>query len=152
MTKSIADYEAEARALILPGFSEADALRLGKILLVAAEARSLPVVINIRSPSRIYFHASLAGSTPLNDQWARRKSNTCLMFHESSLLVGLRHRAKGRTLSDHGLSPLDHADHGGAVPIVVTGVGVIAAVTVSGMPSAEDHALVVAGIMEFLAG
>lgn len=147
----IAAVETEARALILPAFTEADALALGQALVATGLARNLPIVINIRSPNRTYFHAALPGSSPLNDLWARRKSNTALQFHASSYLVGLRHRATGSSLSVHGLDPDTHADHGGAVPVVVAGVGLVAVATVSGLPSAEDHALVVAALKDAVA-
>ncbi len=144
----IADLEAEASALVLNKFTESDALRLGQILTDMAMADALPVVINIRTPDRTLFHAALPGSAPLNDLWARRKSNVALVFQTSSLLVGLRHRAKGETLAKHGLDATDHADHGGAVPIRVAGVGMVAVATVSGLPQVEDHKLVVRGLRQ----
>ena len=92
------------------------------------------------------------GSTPLNDRWARRKSATTLAFHEASLLVGTRIRENGGSLEKNGLSPEDFSDHGGAVPIRVEGVGVVAAVTVSGLPQVEDHRLAVRAIEALLSG
>jgi uncharacterized protein (UPF0303 family) len=148
----IPELEAEAATLVLGTFTEADALRLGRILTDLALAEALPVVIDIRTPDRTLYHAGLPGSAPLNDLWARRKSNTALRFHEASLLVGARHRAKGETLAKHGLDSADHADHGGAVPIRVNGVGVVAVATVSGLPQVEDHRLVVRGIRALIAG
>ena len=71
-----------------------------------------------------------------------------LVFQTSSLLVGLRHRAKGETLAKHGLAEADHADHGGAVPIRVAEVGLVAVATVSGLPQVEDHKLVVRGLRQ----
>ncbi len=146
----IAELEAEAAALVLGQFAETDALRLGQILTDLALNAGLPVVIDIRTSDRTLFHAALPGSAPLNDLWARRKSNTTLRFQEASLLVGTRHRAKGETLAKHGLDSAEFADHGGAVPIRVRGVGVVAVATVSGLPQVEDHQLVVRGLRQFL--
>ena len=146
----IAELEAEATALVLGQFAEKDALRLGQILTDLALNAALPVVIDIRTPDRTLFHAALPGSAPLNDLWARRKSNTSLRFHDASLLVGTRHREKGETLAKHGLDSADFADHGGAVPIRVRGVGVVAVATVSGLPQVEDHQLVVRGLRQFM--
>lgn len=59
-------------------------------------------------------------------------------------------QASGRSLADHGLSAQDYAAHGGAVPIRVQGVGVVAVATVSGLPSVEDHRLVVRALETLL--
>lgn len=142
----IAELEAEFARLELARFDEAAALRLGQILVELAQARKLPVVVNIRTADRTLFHAALPGSAPLNDLWARRKSNVALMFQLPSLLVGQRHRAKDETLARHGLPVEDYADNGGAVPIRVTGTEIVAVATVSGLPQVEDHRLVVQAI------
>lgn len=141
---SLMDLQTEAARLTLPRFAENEALALGRIL--AGLAQGLPIVFNIRSASRTLFHAALPGSAALHEAWARRKSNTALMFQEASLLVGTRHRDKGETLAKHGLDSADYADHGGAVPICVAGVGMVAVVTVSGLPQLDDHRLAVAGL------
>lgn len=140
------ELEAEAAGLVLSAFDEATALRLGQILVDLAQVGNLPVVVNIRTADRVLFHAALPGSAPLNDLWARRKSNTALMFQLPSLLVALRNKAKDEPLDRHGLSSADYADSGGAVPIRVKGVGMVAVATVSGLPQIEDHKLVVRGI------
>ncbi len=145
------DLIAESRLLIFPRFTEDTALALGLTLVELARAANLPVVIDIRSAERCFFHAALPGSAPLNDLWARRKSATSLLFQESSLLVGTRNRDKGETLAKHGLSMDSYADHGGAVPIRVEGVGVVACVTVSGLPQIEDHQLAIRAIETLLA-
>lgn len=148
----IAALEAEFATLELPRFDEASALRLGQILVDLAQADRLPVVIDIRTADRVLFHAGLPGSAPLNDRWAQRKSNTALMFQLPSLLVAARNRARNEALDRHGLSGADYADSGGAVPIRVAGVGVVAVATVSGLPQVEDHKLVVRAIKALLAG
>lgn len=147
---TIALLTAEEARLILPRFDEGTALTLGAILLDLARAENLPVVINIRTADRTLFHAALPGAAPLNDAWARRKSNVALMFQKSSLLVGTMLRERGSSLADNGLPDADYADHGGAVPIYVRGVGMVAVATVSGLPQRDDHALVVRGIEALL--
>lgn len=137
---------AEAANLTLPRFGETEAWRLGSIMVERGLAGGMPIVIDIRTPDRTLFHAALPGSATLNDLWARRKSATALVFQEASFLVGTRNREKGETVAKHGLDPASHADHGGAVPVRVAGVGVVAVATVSGLPQAEDHAMVVAAI------
>jgi uncharacterized protein (UPF0303 family) len=148
----IAELEAEAAGLVLAAFDETLALRLGHTLVDLALAKDLAVVIDIRTPERTLFHAALPGSTPLNDLWARRKSNSALKFHEASLLIGQRNKAKGETLDRHGLPAAEYSDSGGAVPIRVKGVGVVAVATVSGLPQVEDHKLVVRGIRALVKG
>ncbi len=136
-----------------PGFASFDentALALGLVLLELAQAEALPVVINIRDASRCYFHAALPGSAPLNDDWARRKSNTALKYHQASLHVGEAKAAKGADVTSDGLDPAEFAIHGGAVPIRLTNGLVVAVATVSGLPQRDDHALVVRAIAKLL--
>nr|WP_210388055.1 heme-degrading domain-containing protein [Ciceribacter sp. L1K22] len=135
--------EQETR-LVFPAFDETVALAVGLELVDIAKAEKAPVVINIRTPNRTLFHAAMPGSAPDNDVWARRKSNVTLRLHKASMWVGENNRLKGRTLGpDHGFDPMDYADHGGSFPIRVKGTGVVAAVTVSGLPSADDHAMII---------
>lgn len=148
MSKSIDQLTAEFATLTLPRFAETEALVLGQIMLQLA--KGLPVVINIRTADRTLFHAALPGAAPLNDHWARRKSNVALAFQLPSFLVGQKHAEKG-SLAVHGLNEAEYADHGGAVPIKVDGVGVVACVTVSGLPQAEDHALAVRALQSLQA-
>lgn len=145
------DLEAEYAGLELSRFDETAALRLGEILIDLALAEDLGVVIDIRTADRTLFHAALPGSAPLNDLWARRKSNTALVFQLPTLLVAHRNRARGQTLDRHGLAPADFADSGGAVPIRVRGAGVVAVATVSGLTQEEDHRLVVRGLRALMA-
>jgi uncharacterized protein (UPF0303 family) len=141
----LATLEDEAERLILPAFDATTALRLGQWLVAEGQARALPILIDIRTAQMTLFRAVLPGAGPLNDRWARRKSNTAFLFGAASLLVQHRLRSAGRELAHHGATADEFADSGGAVPLV-TAQGLQAVATVSGLPQVEDHRLVVAGI------
>ncbi|MBP1851185.1 heme-degrading domain-containing protein [Rhizobium halophytocola] len=147
--KAVAEQESR---LVFGRFDETTAYAIGTQLVEAAKAAEAPVVIDIRTPDRTLFHAALPGAAPANDLWARRKSNVVFHFHKSSFAVGLENGRKGRTIGpDIGLDLALYADHGGSFPVRVKGVGVVAAITVSGLASAEDHAMIVAVLEKALA-
>lgn len=138
-------------ALVFKAFNEITAIEVGERLLRAARAGDLPVVITIRTADRVLFHAALPGSSPDNDEWARRKSNVTLRFHRSSMRVGENYRLKGREVCvELGLDPIDYASHGGSFPVRVAGTGVVAAITVSGLASEDDHGLIVRVLEDYL--
>jgi uncharacterized protein (UPF0303 family) len=140
----------EALALFA-AFNEETAFDLGSAIYTIARSKRSPVVINIRTSERAMFHAAMPGATPDNDQWVRRKSNVVLRFHQSSLLYGQSMAEKGRTIGpEWGLDPLDYAGHGGSFPISVKKVGVIGAITVSGLPQLDDHRMVIEALDQFL--
>lgn len=132
-------------------FDENTAWELGLRFRDLAETRKLPIVVDIRIGARQLFYTALAGSTPDNPEWVRRKSNVVLRYFKSSYRVGRELLAKEDSLDQHrGVSPLDYAPHGGSFPIHVEGTGVIGAITVSGLPQREDHRLVVEVLGAFL--
>ena len=137
---------SDEKELVLDAFTEAEALKMGQAMVAEGLANHAPIVINIRTPNRTLFHAALPGSAPENDAWARRKSNVAWFFGTSSLVQRLKHEAKGRDLSNSGLSETDYALSGGAVPVRVEGAGIVAVATVSGLPDTEDHAMVIRAI------
>ncbi|MGV8939491.1 MAG: heme-degrading domain-containing protein [Allorhizobium sp.] len=142
---------AQETALVFSAFDENTAVTIGGQLVEAARRDAAPVVINIRTADRVLFHAALPGSTPDNDHWARRKSNVTLRYHKASMRVGESFRLKGQVVGpDLGLDPLDFASHGGSFPVRVKGVGVIAAITVSGLASIDDHTMIVTVLKAFL--
>ncbi|MGV0820948.1 heme-degrading domain-containing protein [Martelella sp. AMO21009] len=152
MANELEDQVAgQEKKLVLARFDETDAWDLGQRLVDRALALDAPVVIDIRTPSRTLFHAALPGSAPDNDMWARRKSNVVFHFHRSSYAIELEHRRKGRTIGPElGLNLTDYADHGGSFPIRIRHVGVVAAITVSGLASKDDHGLIVDVLTEFV--
>ncbi|MGK5630880.1 heme-degrading domain-containing protein [Streptomyces sp. URMC 123] len=147
----IPELEAQEQRLVLRGFTHEDAWHLGSLLVELARLREAPVAVDIRRGRQQLFHCALPGSSADNDAWIDRKRRVVERYGESSYLVGNRFRAKGTTFEASSRLDLDHyAAHGGSFPLRVEGAGVIGAVTVSGLPQAEDHALVVEALDRFL--
>ena len=138
-------------ALGLPAFDELAAHQIGERIRALALTRQAPVVIDIRTANRRLYFAALPGSTPDNDEWARRKGNTTLRCHAASLRVGLQLKARGyEQWPERGLDHKDYSVHGGAFPANVKGAGVVGVIAVSGLPSKDDHELVVAALSAHL--
>lgn len=132
-------------------FDEDTAWELGLKFRDLAETRKLPIVVDIRLGGRQLFHTALAGSTPDNPEWVRRKSNVVLRYFKSSYRVGRELAGKEDMLDQHrGVSPMDYAPHGGSFPIHIEGTGVVGAITISGLPQRDDHNLVVEVLASFL--
>jgi uncharacterized protein (UPF0303 family) len=149
----IGRLEQQEHRLVFDRFDNADAWALGCLLVDLATGRDLPVAVDIRRGTQQLFHAALPGSTADNDAWIQRKVRTVERYGASSYLVGRRLAAKGQELdAGMGVDPAAYAAHGGAFPIRVPHVGVVGVITVSGLPQADDHALVVEAIEAYLSG
>ncbi|KQZ05134.1 hypothetical protein ASD19_03845 [Microbacterium sp. Root53] len=143
----VARLEAEERELVLESFTHEEAWELGCLLVELAAERELPVTIDIRKGTQQVFHAAREGAVADNDSWIERKVRTVYRFGASSYLVGRRHGDAFNEIHDLPLS--EYAAHGGAFPIRVRGVGIVGVVTVSGLPQADDHALVFEALRRF---
>ncbi len=49
-----------------------------------------------------------------------------------------------------GLDSKDYIAKGGAIPIKVSGAGLVAVITVSGLSDVEDHDLIVSALAEYI--
>jgi uncharacterized protein (UPF0303 family) len=134
----------QERELVFPEFDEEMAWKLGSRLREVASTRRFPVAIEIKRFGQPLFYSALAGSTPDNVEWVRRKGNLVARFHRSSYAIGLALKEAKSTLADtYELSSIDYAAHGGSFPLKVAGAGIIGSVTVSGLPQRADHGLIV---------
>jgi uncharacterized protein (UPF0303 family) len=141
----------QERELVFPEFDEEMAWKLGSRLREVASTRRFPVAIEIKRFSQPLFYSALAGSTPDNVEWVRRKGNLVARFHRSSYAIGLALKEAKSTLADtYELSSVDYAAHGGSFPLKVAGAGIIGSVTVSGLPQRADHQLVVEVLCDLL--
>jgi uncharacterized protein (UPF0303 family) len=144
LSEDLAVIFKQEQRLRFPAFEEESAWKLGGRLREMALARSAPLVIDVQRFGQPLFFCALAGSTPDNVAWVRRKSNVVARFHRSSYGMGLELQQKNTTLADRfGLVLTEFAAHGGSFPIAVAGSGVIGSAAVSGLPQREDHELVV---------
>jgi uncharacterized protein (UPF0303 family) len=152
LEERIKEIAQQEREIVFDRFTNQDAWNLGTLLVERARKIGAPLIIDITRGDQCLFRYSLEGTSWNNETWVLRKSRLTRRFGKSSFRVGLELRRQGETLeSRQGLSLSEYADHGGAFPLSVYGVGVVGAVTVSGLPEEEDHAFVVDGIRAFLA-
>jgi uncharacterized protein (UPF0303 family) len=139
-TGRIAELTARESQLVFDSFDPATAWRLGTLMVERALRDGSPVIIDIRRPSLVLFRAAMAGTTSENQVWLDRKARTVFRFDASTALVAARFAAQG---IDVWTAPWFDTDRftaaGGSVPVRVRGAGVVAAVTVSGLTSDEDH-------------
>jgi len=142
---------AQEAELQFQRFDNDTALALGQVLVAAAREAGLAVTVDIRRGEQQLFHAALAGTAADNDAWIERKNRVVRRFGHSSFYVGLLLGLEGTSIEEKFLvDPTLYAAHGGAFPVMVRHVGLVGTVTVSGLPQAEDHRLVVAVLREFL--
>ena len=148
----VAQIEAEQLRLVLEHFDNDDAWALGCAVVEIGRERALPIAVDIHRGSQQLFHAALPGSSADNDSWIARKRRVVELTGQASFLVGRRDALEGTDFAaERGLPASEVATHGGAVPLVVRGVGPVGVITVSGLPQADDHALVVAAIEQVFA-
>jgi len=148
---TVKELREQEDRLVFDRFDNRDAWRLGSRLVELGMVRGLPIAVDIRRGAQQLFHAALPGTVADNDVWIARKVRVVERFGESSFLVGRRLAAQGRELGPgDGLDPALYAAHGGGFPIRIRDVGVVGVVTVSGLPQAEDHALVVEAVTAHL--
>ena len=136
--------------LQFPRFTNEMALELGMALLDAARAHG-QVTIDITRHGQQLFHFAMSGTSADNDYWIRRKNNVVARFGHSSYYMGRQLASLGQSMEEKYLLPSsEYAAHGGAFPLIVRDVGVIGSITISGLPQAEDHEVVVTTLRVFL--
>jgi len=133
------------------GFTNGMALELGMALLNAARTHGQPVTIDITRHGQQLFHYAMSGTSADNDHWIKRKNNVVARFGHSSYYMGRQLASAGQSMEEKYLLPSsEYAAHGGAFPLIVRDVGVVGSITISGLPQAEDHEVVVTTLRAFL--
>ena len=148
--QDLARISLQEERLRFERFDSAVAWELGLALKAAADGRGAGVAIDISTHAQPLFCHYMAGTTPDNAEWVRRKRNVTLRFSRSSYAVGLILKRDRTTMIDkYGLGA-DYMPHGGSFPIRLVGSLCVGAVTVSGLPQRDDHDLVTRALASFL--
>ena len=144
----------EEEELILRKLEIEDAVALGEIAMRMAQAKNLPVAIEVRIDEWKVFHVSLPGAKPENDWWIDRKARVVASDGHSSMYERVAAEEEGvDELTWYAMNNLPeetHALHGGGYPLHVVGEGHCGTILVSGVPQVDDHKLAVAALREFL--
>lgn len=147
----LAELAKEEEELQFESFTNETALELGMLILKTARQEGKRVTIDIERHGQLLFHYAMEGTTPDNDQWIIRKKNVVKRFNKSSFHVGLLLQKSGKSIAErYCVDPFQYSAHGGSFPLLIKDVGVVGAITVSGLPQEEDHRLVVNVIRQFL--
>jgi uncharacterized protein (UPF0303 family) len=150
-TVSLNTIRRQEQALQFSAFDNDAALAIGNRIVEQAKADKVAVTVDVsvnRNP--LFFHA-MAGTSPNNVDWIRRKSNLVNRTGHASFYVHMDAVAKGLDYDNlPTFDPKDFAAHGGSFPIVVRGTGQIGTITVSGLAGVDDHAMVVRALKWYL--
>ncbi len=150
-SQTLAELAKQESQLQFERFTHEMAHDIGEQLYALALTRHLPVSIDIKRNGQQLYHAALEGSQVDNDHWIMRKSNVVARFGISSHHMSLILESQNKSLEQtYFLDPSEYAAHGGSFPIILKNSGVIGSITVSGLPSEHDHALVVEVLSTYL--
>jgi uncharacterized protein (UPF0303 family) len=148
---SIDTIKRQEEALQFTTFNADAALAIGNHIVEQAKADKVAVTIDIsvnRNP--VFFHA-MAGTSPNNVDWIRRKSNLVNRTGHASFFVHTEAVNSGKDFDNlPTFDSKDFAAHGGSFPIVVKGIGQIGTLTVSGLAGVDDHAMAVRALKWYL--
>ena len=152
---SLDDYisivEKQESVLCFPHFTRKDAWQLGQLMSSRIIEENLSLAASIRlSSGFVLFQYAAEGTAINNEKWITRKFNLVRDMEQNSLLFAMRLKKNNQTFESRGLDPMYYAASGGGFPIRVSGMGVIGAVIVSGLPHIADHNFVVESLSQFL--
>jgi uncharacterized protein (UPF0303 family) len=141
----------QEQALQFTSFDNDAALAIGNKIVEMAKADKVAVTVDVtvnRNP--LFFHA-MAGTSPNNVDWIRRKSNLVNRTGHASFFMHTQAVERGQDFDNlPTFDSKDYAAHGGSFPIVVKGTGQIGTITVSGLAGVDDHAMVVRALKWYL--
>ena len=134
----------EEQSFVFSGFNALTALEIGKFLTVKANDLKLPIIIDVSSFQQCLYHFAAVGSTSNNEKFIRRKRNTVFLFsHSTKWAAG---KVKGDSNAMHqryGTNDVDYTILQGGFPIIVSQMGLVGCICVSGLTEQEDHNIII---------
>lgn len=139
--EALAKILAQEKETELEHFHQGDMKKLALYLMEKADESTTPLTVRITKGTQIMFHYVANDNSLDKDNWVRRKINSVNNFHHSSLWLHYKTNGDNQQLMlKYGLSMENYTVSGGAVPIIVKGVGVVGAIAISGYSGLwEDH-------------
>jgi uncharacterized protein (UPF0303 family) len=132
------------RKIELNNFSNKLAMDMGLAIIDLARQRNQQIALEIARLNQTIF-LFIDDYLPVDKHnWLRRKANVAKQFEESSLSV--KHdliQGNMALESTFGLDGKDYLAKGGSIPIFVSGAGMVATITVSGLHDEEDHNIII---------
>ena len=148
---TLAALARQEQALQFDRFDSDTALDIGLRLVAAARTKNKPVTVDITRNGQMLFFHGMTGAPKDHAEWIRRKNNLVNRMGHSSFYVHTEVVGRGGDIDAMPtLDVRDYAAHGGAFPLVVKGAGQVGTITVSGLPGAQDHQLVVDVLKAYL--
>jgi len=141
----------QEKELVFERFNSDDALKIGLRLIDKGRESQVTFAFRISLNHRQLFHFSMDGCAPDHDRWIARKENTVYHFFASSYRTTLEFDDENQRLNPRfGLSDDAYVLAGGSFPITVKGLGVVGAITISGMRQEEDHDFIISVVREYI--
>ncbi len=150
MNDLLQEVAAQEQRLQFGHFNHERAWELGCAIKAAAEQRGARVAIDITLNGLCLFSHAMPGTSIDNQEWIRRKRNVVQRYQHSSWYMGNYYKMKDSTIEQRSLvDPREYAPYGGSFPLAIRQVGIVGAISVSGLPQQEDHQLLVDVLEEF---
>jgi uncharacterized protein (UPF0303 family) len=149
--RDIEQIIAQEQGLVFDRFDEDIAFAIGAHVREAGKALGKGIAVGVYLWDRTMFYGVTTGASAGNKGWVERKANTVRLQMKSTYRIVLERGDKPRLFEDSwALDPREYVIAGGAFPISIRGLGIVGAVSTSGLAERDDHELGVAAICAVL--
>lgn len=148
---ALAAIARQEKVLQFDVFRNDTALGIGLKLISMTKRQKQSVAVNITRNASMLLYQGMNGTSRDRADRIRRKSNLVNRTGRSAYNVYTEVKNNGGNYDAIPTrDPREYAAHGGAYPLKIRGVGTVGTITVSALPGADDHAMVVAALKWYL--